>query len=130
MPDAVQEYFEALDRLTSGKSQIVSRQAKINNDTVAIEAGRHKGSIKKSRPVFAGLIDAIKKAGANQVKPHQEAKENIRKFKVKSIEYRILYEQGLGRELALLRQVNELRQEINRLNSNLKVVRIREQKKL
>ncbi|MEK6290834.1 MAG: hypothetical protein V4793_05485 [Paraburkholderia tropica] len=50
MSDAMTDYYAALERLKKRKG------ARINNDTVAIEAGRKKGSIKKSRPLFAQLI--------------------------------------------------------------------------
>lgn len=57
--ESLADYFLALERLKA-------RRAAINNDAVSIEAGRKKGSIKKSRPVFAKLIAAIEAAVAEQ----------------------------------------------------------------
>ncbi len=47
----VDKYLAALERLKA-------RREPINNDTVALEAGSGRGSIKKSRPAYAGLITA------------------------------------------------------------------------
>ena len=62
MNDTLQEYFDALDRLKSNNPTNVPKGSKINNDTVALEAGRKRGSIKKSREIFAELIEAINNA--------------------------------------------------------------------
>mgnify|MGYP006900717094 CR=1 FL=1 len=49
MNDTLQEYFDALDRLKSNNPTNVPKGSKINNDTVALEAGRKRGSIKKKQ---------------------------------------------------------------------------------
>lgn len=45
------EYFAALERLKAGKPRIVPKGSRITNDAISLEAGRGKGSIKKSRGV-------------------------------------------------------------------------------
>lgn len=57
------DYYAALERLKANKPTIVAKGSAINNDTVALEAGRKRGSIKKSR--HAALIEAIEQAKTN-----------------------------------------------------------------
>ena len=57
----IDEYYKALDRLIQNKPINVPIGTKINNDTVALEAGRKRGSLKKSREIFLDLIDKIDK---------------------------------------------------------------------
>jgi hypothetical protein len=52
MSNVLSEYFEALERLTKGRPVNVPKGSKITNDSVSLEAGRKKGTIKKSRPIF------------------------------------------------------------------------------
>ena len=59
MSDAIIEYFEALERLIKNQPINVPVDTKISNDSVALEAKRNKGAIKKSRQIFADLILAI-----------------------------------------------------------------------
>ena len=42
MSKALADYFEALDRLKSNKPINIPKDSKINNDNVALEAGRKK----------------------------------------------------------------------------------------
>ena len=58
----LQEYFDALQRIKENRARLVPKGVAINNDNVSIEAGRGRGSIKKSRPAFSGLIRDITKA--------------------------------------------------------------------
>lgn len=51
------EYYAALERLKANKPTVLPKGSAINNDTVALEAGRKRGSIKKSR--HAALIEVI-----------------------------------------------------------------------
>jgi len=52
----------------------------ITNDQVSLEAGRGRGSIKKSRPVFAELISAIEKASkAKNTHPAETQEKYLRK---------------------------------------------------
>lgn len=65
----MKEYFEALTRLREGTSTIVPKGTKITKDAVSLEAGRGKGSIKKSRIQFAELIKCIDEAAIEQRQP-------------------------------------------------------------
>lgn len=65
---ALNDYYAALERLKANKPTILAKGSAINNDTVALEAGRKRGSIKKSR--HAALIEAIEQAA-------QEAEQNV-----------------------------------------------------
>lgn len=59
----VKEYFAALDRLKKNKPERVEKGSEINKDTVALEAGRKRGSI-RNRPGFETLNEAIEKASS------------------------------------------------------------------
>lgn len=109
------DYFAALDRMKKGTPNIVPKGTKITNDSVALEAGRGKGSIKKSRPVFAGLIAAISEAGLTQASPARENQERLSKAKALAGDYRSKWEGALARELCLLREIAELRKTLARL---------------
>lgn len=73
MSATVKEYFAALERLKQNKPRVVGKSSPINKDTVALEAGRKRGSIRK-RPGFESLIEAIEQAGAE---PRPETKKRI-----------------------------------------------------
>jgi hypothetical protein len=105
MSDAISDYYAALDRLKQ-------RKAKINNDTVALEAGRKKGSIKKSRPQFAALIQAIEEAQKEVVRPEAVIVDRLEQARgnVKDIQRRL--DASLARELALVREVFRLRKDL------------------
>lgn len=61
---AVNDYLAALDRMINGCPEIVSVGCAINNDTVALEAGRKRGSIKRKR--YPDLCRAIDEAAERQ----------------------------------------------------------------
>src|SRR5258708_24791305 len=73
----LEEYFAALERLKAGNPKIVRKGTKITNDAVSMEAGRGKGSIKKSRDAFADLISSITLAAAEQSSPKNKQKERL-----------------------------------------------------
>lgn len=106
MSDAMTDYYAALERLKKRKG------ARINNDTVAIEAGRKKGSIKKSRPQFAQLIEAIETANASVERPKLELAARLNRAKGEAKDLQAQLDESLARELALLRQVFSLRKEL------------------
>lgn len=115
---AITEYFQALERLKSNNPINVARETKITNDAVALEAGRKKGSIKKSRECFSELIEAISEAAKAQLKPVLSAREKTLKAKIKAENYRSLYEEALAREVMLIKRVYELEAEIARSTCN------------
>lgn len=109
------DYFDALERLKKGMPKRVPKGTKITNDAVALEAGRGKGSIKKSRLVFASLIAAIEEAGQTQASSARENQERLVKTKALAEDYRAKWEAALGRELCLLRELAETKKKLAKL---------------
>lgn len=89
MSDIVEEYRKALDRIKKGKPLRVLPGTKITNDSVSLEAGRKKGTIKKSRPIFADLIAEIQAAIEVEASPQEIQKDSYLepRTKLRSIEY-------------------------------------------
>lgn len=109
------EYFEALERLKQGKPLHVSVGTKISNDSVALEAGRNKGAIKKSRSIFADLIVAIEVAAKEQnILPIDQRK--VLKLQDEVNTLRKDLERALGREMSLLYENYQLKKQLNTLN--------------
>lgn len=106
--NGMQNYWDALERLKKNKPIKVAPGARINNDTVALEAGRKRGSIKKSRSVFNRLINAIDEAASQTVQSQTGLKEKLAKEKLQKANYQELYIQSLNRELMLLDRLAEL----------------------
>ena len=104
----IDEYYKALDRLIQNKPINVPIGTKINNDTVALEAGRKRGSIKKSREVFLELIEAIDSASAKIESPQKEIEDKLHKHKEQRDKYKSLYEESLNREIMYLERINKL----------------------
>lgn len=105
MSEILREYFAALERLKIGRPVNVPKGAKITNDSVSLEAGRKKGTIKKSRPIFGELIKAIDEAAKVESKPHDEVQERLDAAKAEIARYRALWEEALAREVSLVRQL-------------------------
>jgi hypothetical protein len=117
MSDALSDYFEALERLKNSKSIKLPKGSRITKDAVALEAGRGRGSIKKSRPAFSRLIEAIDEAAARQARPKVDAKAKAAKQRASTEKYRKLWEEALARELSLIHEVHELKTELTKLKS-------------
>lgn len=64
--EKLEKYYKALNRLIQNNPNIVSKDTKISYDSVSLEAGMSKGCIKKSRPGFSELIEAIDKHKLNK----------------------------------------------------------------
>ncbi|MNG16494.1 hypothetical protein D3C84_1004140 [compost metagenome] len=92
---------------------------KITNDSVSLEAGRKKGTIKRSRPIFKGLIDEINAAAAEQLKPEDAQKARIEQLKAEVSKYRALWEESLTREVSLVKQLWDERQEWSKKEAEL-----------
>ena len=114
---AVNEYYAALERLKANKPTVLPKGSAINNDTVALEAGRKRGSIKKSR--HAALVEAIELAaqevGQNVLSPTQQIEKAKSKTKSVKTDYEQLkedYEKLLEKANSLLLENFELRQKI------------------
>lgn len=116
MNNFLTEYYEALDRLIKNKPIRVPKSAKINNDNVALEAGRKKGTIKKSRPIYKDLISSIKIAN-EKIKTDENqdlSKIKYMKFKEESYKYKILWEESLAREISLIHEIAELKAKLKK----------------
>jgi hypothetical protein len=110
MPNILKDYFEALERLKRGKPVNVPKGTKISNDSVSLEAGRKKGTIKKSRPIFSDLIGAIDAAAKAEAKPRDEVRERLDEAKAEAARYRALWEEALAREVSLVKQLWDKRE--------------------
>ncbi|MCG3703810.1 hypothetical protein L5F68_05620 [Aliarcobacter butzleri] len=106
--NTLDDYYKALERLINNKPINVPKNTKINNDTVALEAGRKRGSIKKSREIFADLLIKINEYSKNNNTEYKELQDKIFKFKNKALVYQELYENALNRELMLIERIKEL----------------------
>ena len=110
---ALSEYFEALNRLINNNPIRLERGSKISKDTVALEAGRGRGSIKKSRIQFFELIEAIEKAASKQksvITPEDNFRELVN-------QYRDLYEAALVREVSLLSELTKCKADLAKAKS-------------
>ena len=112
---ALNEYYAALERLKANKPIILPKGSAINNDTVALEAGRKRGSFKKSR--HAALVQAIElaaqQAGQNVLSPTQQIEQAKSRTKAVKSDYEQLqedYEILLEKCTSLLMENFELRQ--------------------
>lgn len=61
MSEAIKSYYAALERLKQNKPKNVKKDTAINKDTVALEAGKKRGSI-RNRSGFEDLIADIRVA--------------------------------------------------------------------
>lgn len=124
MTSSLHEYYEALERLKKDTPNRVPKGTKITNDAVSLEAGRSKGSIKRSRPIFADLIVAIQFASEQQILAVNVQENKIEKLKSQLGQCRKELEAALAREVSLLYELYELKKEINLL-TGAKVIPIR-----
>jgi len=109
----IKEYYEALQRLVERKPNILTEPYSINNDSVALEAGRKRGSIKRSRPVFSDLIASIDKAASEFERAFSLGQSSLELEHLKSQLkfYKEEYEKALAREVSLVLEIMELQNE-------------------
>lgn len=110
MSSVLKDYFEALERLKKGHPIRVPKGSRITNDSVSLEAGRKKGTIKKSRPIFSDLIIAIETAGKATSKPQDDMRGRLDDARAEAAKYRALWEEALSREVSLVKQLWDERQ--------------------
>lgn len=122
--DNLTEYRIALNRLKDGQPKIVPKGTKITRDAVSLEAGRGKGSIKKSRPVFSQLIADIEAAAAEQSLPRRGVEQQSDRLKSEIKELRTQLDAALSREMSLVYELFEVKHALAKIN-NSKVVPIR-----
>ncbi|MCK1783321.1 hypothetical protein L9Z73_02775 [Pseudomonas sp. TNT11] len=117
---ALENYRAALHRLMNGRPQIVPKGSAINKDTVALEAGRKRGSIKKSRAENAELIAEIEAAATTQsahLKPSAAQEVEKQKSLKKAAHGKIAnlrkdYEIALSRIVSLVHENYMLKQQL------------------
>lgn len=122
--DNLTEYRNALNRLKDGQPKIVQKGTKITQDAVSLEAGRRKGSIKKSRPVFSRLIAEIEAAAAEQSLPMRGVEQQSDRMKSEIKELRTQLDAALSREMSLVYELFEVKHALAKIN-NSKVIPIR-----
>lgn len=120
---AEKEYYEALDRLIRNKPINVPQGSKINNDSVALEAGRLRGAIKNKR--YPTLCTVIKAAAENQKETPLQQTQRMRDFyKAQRDEYKELLGKALGRELMLVDRLKELESKFGDIKSKFPMFRV------
>lgn len=114
--------FLSLERLISGHPRIVKGYYKINNDTVAIEAGLPRGSIKKHNKTHELLIKEISKYYGKEFNKAASNSEKLKKSstKVKALEKEL--NDSLAREALMIKRIIELEVTLKRL-SNVRSIR-------
>ena len=111
----MQDYWDALGRLKAGKPVRLPKGSPINKDSVALEAGRGRGSIKRSRESFLSLISAIENAANADESPTEP--DILRRYKEAADEYKDMYHRALNRELMLVERVARLEKELARFSN-------------
>ena len=117
MNETLQDYFAPLDRLKSNNPINVPKNSKINKDIVALEAGRKRGSIKRSREMFLELIEAINIASNENNAHYDKLTSKISKLKSSTQNYKELYEKAINREIMYLERINELEKLLKKKSS-------------
>lgn len=105
--------YEALSRLEDDRPLRIPKGSKINYDNVALEMGLKKGAIKKGRGYdeFRLAIDEAAKRQQARITPA----DRLREAKSLASKYQTLWEQSIGRELCLARQVRDLSNQVEEL---------------
>lgn len=106
--EIIDDYFDALARLKSNSPIRIPKDSKISNDNVSLEAGRKKGTIKKSRPIFDELIIAINETKKKDDALIIEAQTKLNKYKKELQQYKFFYEESINRELMYLEKIDKL----------------------
>ena len=119
---AIKDYYAALERLKNNNPIVLHPNTfAINNDTVALETGRKRGSIKASR--YPELIESIKKAEELRTKTGisvtDKHKAKAKKEKNVNKELELKYQASLNREVMLVEQLRKLEKEIVKLKSGV-----------
>ncbi|WP_397451378.1 hypothetical protein [Pseudomonas sp. NA-150] len=112
---SVLSLFEALERLkTNNPIKLKKGEYRINNDSVALEAGAIKGFIRKEKPEHIELIEAIKNFRLD-TKPRSYAaawKSKSESLRLKNKALQILLKEAWAREVLLAHRLRELEKAI------------------
>lgn len=122
---AIDDYYDALERLKKNRPVRVEKGVKISNNTVAQEAGRSNGSIKNTREEHKELILSIQLAADTQKAPSISHRKKVERAKQDAEDYRRKYEEALGREVMLLKYIDDQEKIILGLkNGNIMPIKI------
>ncbi|MEO8488165.1 hypothetical protein [Pseudomonas sp.] len=125
------DYYEAIGRLERDEPERLPKGTLINNDTVALEAGRKRGSIKRLRhPDLCKAIDeaaqrqrtdisAVRVSTVDNVK-HPESADLILREQHKALEND--YKAALQKNVSLVYEVYSLRKKVAQLEREKNVV--------
>ena len=106
-------YRDAWERLKSGKPTIVDKTMPINQlDTVALEAGKKKGSLRKTN--HPELCEEILEYELKETSL-QECIRKRTEYREDAEEKEKLWKGALARELMLIKRLKELEMEIKRI---------------
>lgn len=119
MSKALINLNEALNRLISNIPIHVPKGSKINNDTVALEAGLKRGAVKRSRPELAELLDNIKEAEARRLGKEYSKKSSKTVMQHETLKLKQLLKQLQEKYDTQLSQINSLIFENHRLKQEL-----------
>lgn len=115
---SLKEYWDALDNIKKGKPVNVPPGGRITNDQVSIEAGRSRGSIKKSRESYQELIAAIESAENDRQQFSNKDEEKYQRRRTEAERFKLLYQQAVAREISLAKENMDLKKELKLLKSN------------
>ncbi|WP_054881319.1 hypothetical protein [Pseudomonas sp. NBRC 111128] len=128
---AEKNYYSALERLERDEPQVLPKGTLINNDTVALEGGRKRGSIKKQRypELCTAIDDAAKrqqdKVLAVNVSNVHDGKRSAAGDKLLKDQYKSLkhdYRIALQQNISLVYEVFTLKKKIAALEQGGNVV--------
>jgi hypothetical protein len=119
MSKALLNLNEALNRLVSNTPIRVPKGSKINNDTVALEAGLKRGAVKRSRPELAEFLDNIKEAEARRLGKEYSKKNSKIVMQHETLKLKQLLKQLQEKYDTQLSQINSLIFENHRLKQEL-----------
>ncbi|WP_146039207.1 hypothetical protein [Pseudomonas sp. GW531-R1] len=107
----IMSLFEALSRLENNSPTILKKgEYRINNDSVAIEAGAKKGFIRKEKREHHEIVEAIKKCQLSW-KPRPDIAEwrsKCASLKFKNERLQMQLNEAWAREVLLTRRLDEL----------------------
>jgi len=96
--ETLSDYYAALERLIKRK-----------------EAGRKKGTIKKSRPIYALLIKDIENAALEQSQIHKHYQIKLTQSRNATTELRKQLDEAYAREVSLLAELLETKRKLHAL---------------
>ena len=100
--DVEKSYMEALERLINNQPIKVPLGTPVSNDAVALEAGRGRGSLKKSRYSHRKVLIAIEASKTNQSSVKTKTELSLKRQRNKTANVQAELEASLAREVLLL----------------------------